>query len=551
MLQEKDFTKNRYILYARKSSESEDRQVASIASQIDAMQEIAKELKIKIVEVMSESSSGFHVGRNVFNSMVEKIHKGEADGIIVWKLSRLSRNPDDAGRIMGMLQREEIKHIRTVDRNWFPEDNVMMMYVEFGVTNQFSRDLSVDTSRGLLKKAQRGWSPISTLPLGYMHSPYKKLGDEEIIPDPERFEIVKEGLKQVASNRLTPMQSLDFVLEKGLKTRKGKPIGESVWYRILINPFFYGTFEFPQKSGRFYEGKHTQAITQEEYNQIQHQLGRKDSPRPKKWYFPYTGMMKCGVCGCSIIADPKFKHQKNGNEHDYVYYRCTKKRGNCDQRSLEVDDLEIQFTDIISNIRVPDGFHEWAMEELQKDHQKEIVERGESYERAKAKYEEVVKKIDDLVEGYLGKKIPEETYDRKLPEYQKEQNILKGILDSSDLRIKEWINKADEVLDFATKAKYEFEHGDDKKRKEIVSFLGSNLILKDRILSLDLKKPLEVIQSVSGELNVIAEKFEPLNSSNSKEEFKEFLSTNVTWGGIWDEFKNYLINTTSNFVMST
>lgn len=94
MIQEKDLSKNRYILYARKSTESEDRQVASIESQIEVMTEVAKDSGLNIVEVISESSSGYHVGRNAFNVMIENILRREADGIIVWKLSRLARNPD-------------------------------------------------------------------------------------------------------------------------------------------------------------------------------------------------------------------------------------------------------------------------------------------------------------------------------------------------------------------------------------------------------------------------------------------------------------------------
>ena len=53
---------------------------------------------------------------------------------------------------------------------------------------------------------------------------------------------------------------------------------------------------------------------------------RKGKPRPKKHFFSYTGLIKCAECGCSIIADPKTKTQQNGNVHNYVYYRCSKKR---------------------------------------------------------------------------------------------------------------------------------------------------------------------------------------------------------------------------------
>lgn len=349
--------RNRYILYARKSSASEDRQVASIESQIEVMQEVAREHDLDISEVMSEAGSGFKIGRTAFNSMIEKIESGEADGIVVWKLSRLSRNPDDAGKIMGLLQRGEIKHIRTVDRNWYPEDNVMMMYVEFGLTNQFSRDLRTDTRRGLIKKAERGWSPQAILPLGYRHSPYKKLGDEEIIADEQKFFLLQEGMKLVASKRKTPVEALDYLVSQGLKGRKGSDLAPSTWYKLLVDPLYAGTFEYPVGSGKYFDSKAPHAISSEEYDSIQVVLGRKSKPRTQKHFLPYTGLMTCGECGCSITAEEKHKVQKNGNEHDYTYYRCTKKKGECNQPCTNVNKLEKQFSSILSKISVPPSFH--------------------------------------------------------------------------------------------------------------------------------------------------------------------------------------------------
>lgn len=528
---ERDTSKYKYILYARKSSEAEDRQVASIESQVEVMQEVAREFGLNIIEVMTESASGFHVGRPVFNEMMDRIESGYADGIISWKLSRLSRNPDDAGRIMGMLQRSQIKHIRTVDRNWFPEDNVMMMYVEFGLNNQYSRDLSTDTRRGLIKKAERGWSPQSSLPLGYIHSPYKKLGDEEIIPDPERFDLVQEGMLLIASNRKTPREALRHATTKGLRSRKGNKISYSVWYRLLADPFYYGEFDFPKNSGKFYEGKHKPMLKDSEYEQIQVVLGRKDRPRPKRWFFPYTGMMKCGECGCSIVADPKKKVQKNGNIHKYTYYRCTKKRGDCNQKCTEVNDLEEQFTNIIEKIDIPQAFHEWAIDELKADQQKEISDREQMILAARQRYDESLRKLDELVEGWLDKKVPEDIYNRKLPEYEKEKKISKKILDGIDQHIDERIQKLDEVLRFAVKAQHEFEHGDDPKKKEIIAYLGSNLVLKDRKLTIEIKKPLRMVAKVSSQVKEAAKRFEPLEKAENTERFKAYLSKSDVMGG--------------------
>jgi len=521
----------RYILYARKSTTSEDRQVASIESQIDAMKEVARDHDLKIVEVMHESGSGFKIGRPVFNDMVEKIKSGEADGIIAWKLSRLSRNPDDAGQIMGMLQRSEIKHIRTVSRNWHPDDNVMMMYVEFGMDNQFSKDLSSDTKRGLVKKAERGWLPSAVLTLGYKHSPYKKLGDEEIIIDEEKFFLVQQGLQLVASGKKTPIETHQWLIAQGLKGRKGGDLPKSTWYTMLSEPLYSGSFEYPIGSGNLYESKAQKAMSLEEFDAIQVVLGKKDKPRQKKHFLPYTGLMKCGECGCSITAEKKKKTQKNGNVHHYVYYRCTKKKGDCGQPCTNVKKLEKQYKSILSRIKVPQAFHEWALEEIKLDQEKEIRDRGQSLERARNGYDDLLEQMDNLVEKYLDGKVPEDYYNRKLAEYEKNKKARKKVLDGIDQRVDERLQEIDDDLGFAVTARQKFEDGDDFKRRDIISRLGSNLVLTNHSLDIELKKPLEMIREIAKEVRTVAKRFEPLENVDNSVKFKEYLSENPTMGG--------------------
>ena len=90
----------RYFLYARKSSENEDKQVASVPSQIEELRKLAQQMNLNIVEVFTEEKSAKAPGRQVFSQMIEDIHKGRAEGIICWKLDRLARNPIDGGMII-------------------------------------------------------------------------------------------------------------------------------------------------------------------------------------------------------------------------------------------------------------------------------------------------------------------------------------------------------------------------------------------------------------------------------------------------------------------
>src|SRR3989344_5380929 len=187
----KDTKPVKYILYARKSTESEDKQVASIDSQIDELKRIATRDSLHIAAILSESKSAKALGRPVFEEMVKRIVKSEATGILCWKLDRLARNFIDGGKIIEMLQQSAIQHIQTYERSYYPNDNVLLMSVEFGMANQYSRDLAVNVARGMRRKVEMGWYPVRPA-LGYLNSKTKGKGNNDIMSDPDRFHLVRK-----------------------------------------------------------------------------------------------------------------------------------------------------------------------------------------------------------------------------------------------------------------------------------------------------------------------------------------------------------------------
>ena len=369
--------KIKYFLYARKSSESEDRQVASIESQIEVLTEMAKKEGLEIVEVISEAKSAKAPGRPEFNKMIERIYKGEAQGIICWKLDRLARNPIDGGQIMWMLQQGIIRHIKTYERSYYPTDNVLIMSVELGMANQFIRDLSQNTKRGLRAKAERGWYP-GHAPVGYTHNPLKRKGEKEIIKDPERFDLVRKMFDLMLTGAYTPPQILKIATHQwGFRMPNGKPMARNTIYRIFTNPFYYGMFEYPKGSGNWYKGAHEPMITEEEYNRIQKLIHRKGNTSPKSKVFAFRGLIRCGECGALITAEEKIKMQKNGNVHRYVYYHCTKRKNpNCSQKCIEEKELEKQIVEILERITIPPEFHQWALKWLKEENKKEMEDRN-------------------------------------------------------------------------------------------------------------------------------------------------------------------------------
>src|SRR5690606_20021942 len=121
----------KYFIYARKSSEDEDRQVQSIPEKIRYFKRIADDLVLNIKKIYSEEKSEKKPNnRPLFDEMLEKIENGEADGVLCWAVHRLSRNPVDSGRLSWLLQNSIIKSIRTVDRQYLPDDNVIIFSVD-------------------------------------------------------------------------------------------------------------------------------------------------------------------------------------------------------------------------------------------------------------------------------------------------------------------------------------------------------------------------------------------------------------------------------------
>src|SRR3989344_4510209 len=201
-------TMSKYFLYCRKSTDVEDKQVLSIESQLAELRELAKRDGLAVADEFIEKRSAKMPGRPIFNDMLRRIQTGEAQGIICCKIDRLARNPVDGGQIQWLLQQGVIAHIQTHDRSHFPNDNVLMMSVELGMANEYIRQLSANTARGLRQKARQGTYP-GLAPIGYLNDPRTKT----IRVHKKNATLVREMFERYASGTTT-LDELATWLEK-------------------------------------------------------------------------------------------------------------------------------------------------------------------------------------------------------------------------------------------------------------------------------------------------------------------------------------------------
>jgi site-specific DNA recombinase len=325
-----------YVIYARKSTESDDRQVLSIDSQIHELRQLALRHDVAVSAVLTESRSAKAPGRPVFGELVRRIRRGEIRGVLCWKMDRLARNPYDSGMILQAQADGKLERIITSDGIKTADGNDRLMGTfELAIATKFIDDLRANVKRGNRARFEKGW-PNHLPPIGYLNDTITKT----IIKDEERFALVRRMWDALLAGRRPKEIARTASRDWGLLTvRRGKvggnPITYSSIYKTLTNPYYAGYIRL--KDGRQYVGAHEPMISPEEFERAQEILGNRGRAGPVKHENPYAGLIRCANCGCSIVAE---FHDKRGRR--YTYHRCSRNKPRTACREQPVSQVMLQ-----------------------------------------------------------------------------------------------------------------------------------------------------------------------------------------------------------------
>jgi site-specific DNA recombinase len=336
----------KYCLYARKSSESDERQTMSIDSQLAEMRALATNEQLNIVCELQESHSAKESGlRPIYNQLLSGLRNKEYNAVLTWAPDRLSRNAGDLGSIVDLMDQGKLLHIRTYSQTFTNNPNEKFLLMILCSQAKLENDnKSVNVKRGIKAKCEMGWRP-GVAPLGYINRTFGGVSD--IIPDPERAEVITEMFHKAADG-WSGRKLKGWLDEKEVTTRSGKPVPVSSLLAMLTTPFYYGDFQYPEgPAAKWYRGAHKPLISKELFDEIQQSRGTNKGLWGTK-QFAFRGLIKCGQCGAEFTAQEKFKKLKSGEFNRHVYYNCTRRVDiNCTEKYINEKDLCVLLQEFI------------------------------------------------------------------------------------------------------------------------------------------------------------------------------------------------------------
>ncbi|MBV9470915.1 MAG: recombinase family protein [Abitibacteriaceae bacterium] len=539
----------RYALYARKSTQDrEDRQVQSIEDQLKHGQRTALEGNLHIVTTITEARSAKEPykltrsgqrlpARLGFERMISQVESGEIDGLIAWHPDRLSRNEMDAATITHLLRTGKLKDLQFCNYSFTNSpEGIMMLQMALSQSQYSSSKLSVDVLRGMRSKIEKGWYPHKAPP-GYLNDKHKEKGQKTISPDPERFATIRQAWELALTGAYSITDILQILNERWnyrsrvTKSGGGEPMAKTTLYRLFSNVFYAGYFT---QKGVLYQGQHAAMVTMEEFARVQQLLGTTGVTKSYKREFAYTGMIRCATCKSQITAQVNTKP----SGRTYTYYHCTNSHGGCSKRSISERALEAAINEVLTEITVLPIFQEWAWEAYEEWKETTRAAQQETYGRSLRSLEDVDRYLDNLLDMKMKGLITDGEYGHKKQQLVIEREALSRITHDIEAQADKARQAMENTLEFMKNAATWFNLGTVEMKRAVLWSLGSNFVLDDKKLLLELHPLLAPIKNEYKTLETKYLEIKPLESSSYREEQACLEPIRSVWSRLWHQNLN-------------
>ena len=491
------FQAKKAVLYARVSSDRQEREGFSIPAQQKLIREYAAKRDIEIVAEFVEAETAKRAGRKQFNEMLKFLKKNKSvRTILVEKTDRLYRNLKDYVLLDEFedLEIHFVKEGTTLSKNSRSQDK-FMHGIRVLMAKNYIDNLSEEIRKGLKEKAEQGYCPTKA-PFGYKNITHKS-GRRIIVPDEETAPYIVKAYELYSTGVFTYSGIAKILSEEGFKPNK-KPCTKRTIDLILHNYFYIGQFEY--KGKRYERGQHQPIVEPDLFFAVQKRLAEQFISRPRTHKFTFLGLIKCAHCGCSVTAEIQ--------KGKYVYYHCTGKRGGtCKKKFIREEKIEAAFVEFLKQIVLS----EEEILEI-KNAAKELLKQKTKFteftsENLNKEISKLRRRLDNLYTDRADGIIDEEFYCQKRQQWQDELDAAVIKLETSLRFDRTFMDDLSSLLELSKNAYSAYLKESDEEKVKLLKILGSNFFFDGK--------------------NIIIEPFEPFDIIIKRQNFKKLETVGV------------------------
>ncbi len=462
----------KYVLYVRKSTEEDDRQVLSIEAQLAELSLYSAKEKFDIVASFEEAKTAKEPGRTKFAEMLSYIESGKAEGIISWHPDRLARNSVDGGKIIHLVDRGLIRSLK-FPTFWFEPtpQGLFMLNIAFGQSKYFSDNLRENVKRGLRQKIRNGVWP-GWAPAGYLNN----LKTRGIDVDNAKAPKVRKLFELYATGAYTLNSLANWCKENGLRGNRDKELRISTVHHVLKNILYIGLMKY---NGEVFEGTHEPILTKKLFDRVQEILAQRGkNRRAKRRTFAFSGFLTCGTCTCAITAELQKGH---------TYYRCTKKKQKCDERYIREEKLTEQMRGFLQKVSLSSQDTEKCLAALNSEEARAKEESQGEVQQLKTQTADLDTKLEKLLDAYLTDALSTAEYAAKKEKLVNEKVRVQEKTTDIETKGVSWLEPAREFVLSLNQATVLLSRNEKSEMTAFLKTIGSNHVLRNREFVFDPK----------------------------------------------------------------
>lgn len=388
----------RAAAYARYSTDKQTEN--SIAYQMEAITKYCLAHNIDLCAAFSdEAESGTNINREGFQSLIAAAKRHEFDAVVIYDISRGSRDVVDWFSFRKAMKAAGVKVISTTQELGDITDpsSFLTELITAGLGQHYVLDTRKKSMAGMLERAKKGLYCGGHAPLGY------DIQEGRYIINPKEAETVRRIFKMYAAG-----DSYNLMVDKlkGVTGKFGRPFGKNSFNSILSNERYVGKYKWNERNIRvmrkwaggkktdnpvILEGVIPPIIDRITWEKVQKRMnsGRKAVNKAKREYL-LSGLIECAECGAAYVGHCSTNRRMDGTVRENRYYECGNRyrTHTCKNKNINADELE---TFVIAQIK--DALNTWDFSEIAQELEEKINKGTADCTKEKKELVEIEKQI--------------------------------------------------------------------------------------------------------------------------------------------------------------